>query len=78
MEANCRISFRIRVLGLIFLIMAVADNKTFAADASFIEDLNTISTVSTTIPKNGDVNPYGVARVPRSKGDLVEGRFLYQ
>jgi hypothetical protein len=76
MEAHRRISLRIRLLGLIFLIMAVADNRAFAADASFIADLNTISTVSTTIPTNGDVNPYGVARVPRTRGSLVEGRFL--
>src|SRR6202041_2923223 len=43
---------------------------------SSIATLNTITTISTTIPANGDVNPYGVARVPRTKGSLVEGRFL--
>lgn len=35
-----------------------------------------ISVVASTVPANGDVNPYGVARVPRSTGALVEGNIL--
>jgi hypothetical protein len=76
MNLNRIVSRRIRVLGMIFSIMAVADGGALAADASSIATLNNISTISTTIPANGDVNPYGVARVPRTKGSLVEGRFL--
>jgi hypothetical protein len=33
-------------------------------------------TLGSTVPANGDVNPYGVARVPSSIGNLVEGQFL--
>jgi hypothetical protein len=76
MKANWKLSFGIRVPGLICLIMAAAGGNALAADADFIANLNTITTVSTTVPTNGDVNPYGVARVPRTKGNLVEGRFL--
>src|SRR5208283_1650780 len=36
----------------------------------------TISVVASTVPVNGDVNPYGIARVPQSKGALVEGNIL--
>ena len=36
----------------------------------------TISVVASTVPANGDVNPYGMARVPQSKGALVEGNIL--
>lgn len=36
----------------------------------------TVTTLGSTVPANGDVNPYGVARVPRTVGRLVEGRFL--
>ncbi|MGA7908297.1 MAG: hypothetical protein WCA16_12895 [Candidatus Sulfotelmatobacter sp.] len=32
--------------------------------------------VASTVPANGDVNPYGVARVPRSTGSLVAGNIL--
>jgi len=35
-----------------------------------------ISIVASTIPANGDLNPYGVARVPVSTGALVEGNIL--
>jgi hypothetical protein len=35
-----------------------------------------ISVVASTVPANGDVNPYGIARVPRSSGSLVEGNIL--
>ena len=36
----------------------------------------TITTLSSTVPANGDVNPYGVFRVPRSVGKLVRGNIL--
>ena len=34
------------------------------------------STVASTVPDNGDVNPYGVAVVPQSQGDLHRGDVL--
>jgi hypothetical protein len=36
----------------------------------------TISTVASTIPSNGDLNPYGVARVPTTTGSLTKGNIL--
>ena len=76
MELNSRLCFRVFVLGPALWFMAVANSTARADDGSFIGALDTVSTISTTIPVNGDVNPYGIARVPRTKGDLVEGRFL--
>lgn len=35
-----------------------------------------VRTLASTVPPNGDVNPYGVAVVPRSVGDLVAGDVL--
>jgi hypothetical protein len=35
-----------------------------------------VTTLGTTVPANGDVNPYGVALVPQTIGRLVQGRFL--
>jgi hypothetical protein len=35
-----------------------------------------ISVVASTVPANGDVNPYGIVVVPRSTGSLVEGNLL--
>ena len=38
--------------------------------------LTNVTVVASTVPANGDVNPYGIARVPQSKGSLVEGNIL--
>jgi len=35
-----------------------------------------ITVVASTVPANGDVNPYGIVRVPRSVGKLVRGSIL--
>lgn len=37
---------------------------------------HTISTVASTVPANGDLNPYGVAIVPTTAGALVRGNIL--
>ena len=47
-----------------------------ASPSSFIGNLKHTKVVASTIPKNGDVNPYGVAVVPRSTGDLYRGNVL--
>src|SRR5271154_1733523 len=47
-----------------------------ATTAAFIAPLNTASTLGSTVPGNGDVNPYGVVIVPTSVGKLVAGNLL--
>lgn len=63
------------IAGAALTIVASLGTATAAAQ-SFIGSFNTITTLSTTIPTNGDLNPYGVARIPVSHGKLVSGRFL--
>jgi hypothetical protein len=46
-----------------------------AQAAPFIQGF-TPSQLSTTVPSNGDVNPYGIVTVPRSVGALVRGDVL--
>jgi hypothetical protein len=46
-----------------------------AADA-VIASLKTISTIASTVPGNGDVNPYGMAQVKRTTGNLRAGHIL--
>src|ERR1035438_4934528 len=43
---------------------------------SFIGNLNKVSPIASTVPGNGDINPYGIAIVPRSIGALVENSIL--
>ena len=47
-----------------------------SAASTFIGPLNTETLVASTVPANGDVNPYGVAVVPRSTGNLQQGNVL--
>ena len=42
----------------------------------FLGPLHTVSTVASTVPANGDLNPYGTALVDRSVGDLRRGSVL--
>src|SRR6516164_3599814 len=46
------------------------------ASDTFIGGLKHTKIVASTIPQNGDVNPYGVAVVPRSTGNLQQGDVL--
>ena len=46
------------------------------AATSFIGGLTNTKVVASTVPANGDQNPYGVAVVPRSTGDLHRGNVL--
>ena len=47
-----------------------------ADDPSFLSTLHNVITLSSTVPANGDVNPYGVAVVPVTKGALVANNVL--
>jgi hypothetical protein len=46
------------------------------ASSSFIGGLTQTKVVASTVPANGDQNPYGVAVVPRTTGDLHRGNVL--
>ncbi len=43
---------------------------------AFTGPLHHITTLASTVPANGDVNPYGVAVIPRSTGNLWQGNTL--
>jgi len=75
MKRKYRWGLRLSAPGLALLTIA-AGNVTLAAGQSFIGPFNTVTSISTTVPSNGDLNPYGVARVPQSRGKLVKGNFL--
>jgi hypothetical protein len=47
-----------------------------AAAVSFVGRLRAGSQIASTVPANGDVNPYGVAAVRASAGKLTAGNFL--
>jgi hypothetical protein len=47
-----------------------------AAPGSFLGSLSRITTIASTVPANGDLNPYGVAIVSRTTGRLHRGWVL--
>jgi hypothetical protein len=47
-----------------------------AMQSSFISQFSNVSTLASTVPHIGDVNPYGIAVVPRSVGGLTVGHVL--
>jgi hypothetical protein len=55
------------------LVAGAADAAGFPA---FVGPLHHVTTVASTVPGNGDVNPYGMAVIPRSTGDLGRGNVL--
>ncbi len=58
------------------LTLLVVSGVAQAAVGAILNRLDTITTVASTVPANGDVNPYGVARVLRTVGKLQAGHIL--
>jgi hypothetical protein len=49
---------------------------TATTSTPFLPPLKTVSTVASTVPANGDINPYGIVTVPTSVGKLQAGQML--
>jgi hypothetical protein len=47
-----------------------------ATPTAFLSSLHTVSTIGSTVPANGDVNPYGLAVVGSTVGSLKAGDYL--
>ncbi len=62
-------------LPIIFVCAVTAAPSASAFDRPFL-DFNRIATLGSTVPTNGDVNPYGIANVQSSSGSLVAGDVL--
>jgi hypothetical protein len=64
------------LLGLLVVLSVSAVPLIADGDGSILNKLKTIKTISPTVPANGDINPYGLVRVPRTIGNLQEGHYL--
>jgi hypothetical protein len=58
--------------GILVFMPAMA----WASGRSFIGSFNLVTTIASTVPQNGDVNPYGLVVVPASTGSLHAGDLL--
>ncbi|MFE5586549.1 hypothetical protein [Kitasatospora sp. NPDC056531] len=61
---------------LTLTLTGVASPAGAADSRPFLDRLNTVSFVASTIPENGDVNPYGTFTIRESVGDLHRGNVL--
>ena len=53
-----------------------ATSQTKVATQPYLAHLHTVATLGSTVPANGDVNPYGLIRVTGTVGTLHAGSFL--
>jgi hypothetical protein len=66
-----------RGAALLAALLALGAARVAAAeDEPYLTRFRTIATVASTVPANGDINPYGIAVVPRSVGALHRGSVL--
>lgn len=63
------------VLALALACLMFAPASALASN-SFLGMLHTLSSLGSTVPENGDQNPYGIVTVPRSAGSLVKGDII--
>src|ERR1700687_2196762 len=73
---SCRFlaSLKLTVLA----IAAFASSARVLADdhRPFLDRFDTVNLIASTVPANGDVNPYGIVVVPHSVGALKRGHIL--
>lgn len=69
----------LRPLGALLALLAWAASAPVGASAfehPFIGALKTVTSIGSTVPANGDQNPYGIVDVSTSSGSLVAGDIL--
>lgn len=74
-----RSGLRTLPLGVLAALLACAvlsPGSAPAFDHPFIGQFSTVTSIGSTVPANGDVNPYGIVNVPRSVGSLTRGNLL--
>jgi len=77
MSQRChpRISVLARLLGMVLTLLCFVPCFA-AAESPANQPLHTITVIASTVPSNGDVNPYGIFVVPATMGNLVKGNLL--
>ncbi len=63
-------------IGTLCATVALAAGPASAGAAPFISPFTTTTTLASTVPPNGDQNPYGIVVVPRTSGNLHAGNIL--
>jgi hypothetical protein len=64
------------ITGAAGLLVGTAGSASAGGFPAFAGPLHRTSVIASTVPGNGDLNPYGVAVIPRSTGGLFQGNVL--
>ena len=59
-----------------FVLAPAAGAQARSSGSSFIGHFHHLKTIASTVPGNGDVNPYGTVVIPQTQGDLHRGSVL--
>ena len=57
-------------------VAGASSGRSAGSFTPFLDTLHTVVNVASTVPRNGDVNPYGIVTVPDSVGKLVKNDTL--
>jgi hypothetical protein len=60
-------------MGTTLGVAIATSNAAQAEPPAFLSQFSNVVHGASTVPANGDVNPYGIVVVPRNTGKLVEG-----
>jgi len=71
-----RKSFQLFVEVAVLALMGGAAAASAGDSSPILKQLNDINVISSTVPSNGDINPYGIVEVQRSVGNLQAGHIL--
>jgi len=63
-------------IGSTAFVSTVSDGSALGHARPYLSRFKTVTNVSSTVPANGDLNPYGIVDVPRTEGALVRGDTL--
>jgi hypothetical protein len=55
---------------------SAAASESTSGSEPFLSKFTSVSKIASTVPSNGDINPYGIVSVPTSVGKLKEGQML--
>jgi len=58
------------------VILLTASTVVLADELPFLSHFDAVDLVASTVPANGDINPYGIAVIPHSDGMLMRGNIL--
>jgi hypothetical protein len=58
------------------IVLAAAGAASARSRTPYLDRFSTVTSLTSTVPANGDVNPYGIVTVPRSVGSLIRGDLL--